>query len=104
MRAVPRGRARRVIENEAVDTLGTPGQYFVGDVAAGLRERTRLVKHTYAVEQPLAVVQIDQTVADVFIVDPLSRDCIGRPTLTVPMDVATDAAFDSQSQNSRRLD
>ena len=62
---------------------------FAGEVAATLRERTRLVKHSYVVERALAVVQIDHTVADVFIVDPVSRDCIGRPTLTVAIDVAT---------------
>ena len=62
---------------------------YPSEVAAKLRERTRLVKASYAVEAPLAVVQVDHTVADVFIVDPISRVCIGRPTLTVAVDVAT---------------
>jgi putative transposase len=62
---------------------------FVGQVAATLRERTRLVKSSYTVTEALAVVQIDHTVADVFIVDPITRHCIGRPTLTVAIDVAT---------------
>ena len=35
------------------------------------------------------MVQIDHTVADVFIVDPASRAPIGRPTLTLAIDVAT---------------
>jgi putative transposase len=62
---------------------------FVGEAAGALRERRRLVKASYTVEQPLEVVQIDHTVADVFIIDPTSRQCIGRPTLTVAIDVAT---------------
>jgi putative transposase len=62
---------------------------FVGEAAATLRERTRLVKSSYTVTESLAVVQIDHTVADVFIIDPISRQCIGRPTLTVAIDVAT---------------
>jgi putative transposase len=62
---------------------------FAGEVAAALRERNRLVKGSYTITEPLAVVQIDHTVADVFVVDPISRACIGRPTLTVAIDVAT---------------
>jgi putative transposase len=62
---------------------------FAPDVAAKLRDRTRLVKSSYTVEHALAVVQVDHTVADVFIVDPVSRCCIGRPTLTVAIDVST---------------
>lgn len=62
---------------------------FVGDVAATLRAKKRLVKSSYTVSEPLAVVQIDHTVADVFIVDPITRHCVGRPTLTVAIDVAT---------------
>ena len=62
---------------------------FSSDVAAMLRDRTRLVKSSFIVESALAVVQMDHTIADVFIVDPISRACIGRPTLTVALDVAT---------------
>lgn len=62
---------------------------FVGEARQTLRERTRLVRSSYHVEAPLDVVQIDHTVADVFVVDPVSRQCIGRPTLTVALDVAT---------------
>jgi putative transposase len=62
---------------------------FSSDVAAKLRDRTRLVKSSFTVGSALAVVQIDHTIADVFIVDPISRACIGRPTLTVALDVAT---------------
>ena len=62
---------------------------FKGEVRKVLQDRSRLVKASYTVTQPLAVVQIDHTVADVFVVDPVSRQCIGRPTLTVAIDVAT---------------
>ncbi|MCU0650416.1 MAG: DDE-type integrase/transposase/recombinase [Gemmatimonadaceae bacterium] len=62
---------------------------FPPAVAAKLRERKRLSKASYVVEAPLAVVQVDHTVADVFVVDPVTRACIGRPTLTVAVDVAT---------------
>ena len=62
---------------------------FSGDVALQLRQRRQLVRASYTVREPLAVVQIDHTIADVFVVDPVSRQCIGRPTLTVAIDVAT---------------
>jgi putative transposase len=62
---------------------------FVGEARQALRERSRLVRSSYQIEAPLSVVQIDHTVADVFVIDPISRDCIGRPTLTVAIDVAT---------------
>jgi len=62
---------------------------FSADVATRLRDRARLVKSPFIVENALAVVQIDHTIADVFIVDPISRTCIGRPTLTIALDVAT---------------
>lgn len=62
---------------------------FSAAVGATLRDRSRLVKASYAIERSLSVVQVDHTVADVFIVDPSSRKCIGRPTLTVAVDVAT---------------
>ena len=72
-----------------LSALKTDPTQFTGEVAAALRERTRLVKASYRVELPLAVVQVDHTVADVFIVDPVSRQCIGRLILTVAIDVAT---------------
>lgn len=69
--------------------LRTDPANFKGDVRKALQDRSRLVKARYSVTQPLAVVQIDHTVADVFVVDPVSRRCIGRPTLTVAIDIAT---------------
>lgn len=62
---------------------------FSGEVRAALRERTRLMRDSYKVADPLGVVQIDHTVADVFVIDSMSRQPIGRPTLTVAIGVAT---------------
>jgi putative transposase len=47
------------------------------------------VKFEYRVSCPLAVVQIDHTVADILLVDPEIHSVIGRPTLTLALDVAT---------------
>ena len=46
---------------------------------------------SYVVERPLDVVQIDHTVSDVIVVDNHYRAPIGRPYLTVALDVATRA-------------
>ncbi len=42
---------------------------------------------------PLGIVQIDHTKADVTVVDPVSRLPLGRPTLTLAIDVATRMAM-----------
>ncbi len=42
---------------------------------------------------PLAIVQIDHTKVDVTVVDPVSRLPLGRPTLTLAIDVATRMAM-----------
>jgi putative transposase len=70
-------------------TLRKDPDNFHGETRSALRERTRLMRASYNVADPLAVVQIDHTVADVFLIDPVSRQPIGRPTLTVAIDVAT---------------
>jgi putative transposase len=69
--------------------LRTDAEYFTGDARAALRERKRLVRGNFNVGHALDVVQIDHTVADVLLVDPQSRQPIGRPTFTVAVDVAT---------------
>ena len=43
----------------------------------------------FAVRHPLDVVQIDHTTSDIMVVDDLYRQPIGRPVLSVAMDVAT---------------
>lgn len=70
--------------------------------ARGLRERMtarhgaaaaggnfRLVKVGLRTERPLQVVQIDHTKVDIMLVDDVIRACIGRPWLTLAMDVHT---------------
>lgn len=44
---------------------------------------------TLTADRPLDIVQIDHTKADVTVVDPVSRRPLGRPTLTVAVDVNT---------------
>ena len=80
--------SRATIARRLVLLRGDPDN-FTGEVRQTLRERRRLIRSSYSVEAPLNVVQIDHTVADVFIVDPVTRQCIGRPTLTLAIDVAT---------------
>ena len=86
-RGVPRPSRATVVRR--LSALKKDPANFSAAVAAKLRDRSRLVKASYTVERALSVVQVDHTVADVFIVDPSSRKCIGRPTLTVAVDVAT---------------
>jgi putative transposase len=79
----------RATVSRRLSRLRTDPSNFAGEVAIALRDKRRLVKSSYKIVEPLAVVQIDHTVADVFIVDPITRYCIGRPTLTIAIDVAT---------------
>ena len=69
--------------------LRTDPENFSGEVRKALKERTRLMRDSYKVADPFGVVQIDHTVADVFVIDATSREPIGRPTLTGAIDVAT---------------
>jgi putative transposase len=62
---------------------------FTGEAREALRTKSRLVKSQYRVDEPLAVVQIDHTVADILLVEPHTRCLVGRPTLTIAIDVAT---------------
>ena len=70
--------------------------------ARGLRERMkaregaeaagdtfRLVKVGLRTGRPLQVVQIDHTKVDIMLVDDVTRACIGRPWLTLVLDVHT---------------
>lgn len=62
---------------------------FSGEARRALRDSKRLVKSNYQVGECLSVVQIDHTVADILLVEPHTHSLIGRPTLTVAVDVAT---------------
>ncbi|MDX0855185.1 DDE-type integrase/transposase/recombinase [Sinorhizobium medicae] len=52
-------------------------------------KRTTAVPGVLAASRPLQIVQVDHTKADVFIVDEETRLPIGRPWLTLAMDVCT---------------
>ena len=55
--------------------------------ARAAREQFELVKQRYTVERPLAVMQIDHTKLDVFAVCTMTNKVIGRPVLTICLDV-----------------
>jgi putative transposase len=58
-----------------------------GAAAAG--DRFRQVKGGLRTERPLQIVQIDHTKVDIMLVDDVTRACIGRPWLTLVLDVHT---------------
>jgi len=56
---------------------------------AAADNRCRTVKLGLRTERPLQVVQIDHTKVDLMLVDDVTRACIGRPWLTLVLDVHT---------------
>jgi len=58
-----------------------------GAAAAG--NQFRQVSGSLRTERPLEVVQIDHTKVDLMLVDEVTRACIGRPWLTLALDVHT---------------
>ena len=58
-----------------------------GAEAAG--DQFRQVKLGLRTERPLQVLQIDHTKVDIMLVDDVTRACIGRPWLTLALDVHT---------------
>ena len=54
-----------------------------------VEDRFRQVKKGLRTERPLQVVQIDHTKVDIMLVDDVTRACIGRPWLTLVLDVHT---------------
>jgi putative transposase len=57
--------------------------------AEAARDRFAPVKNGLAPKHPLELVQIDHTLADIMVVDEVERRSIGRPWLTLVIDVAT---------------
>lgn len=57
--------------------------------AAVAGDRFRLVKPGLRTARPLQIVQIDHTKVDIMLVDDVTRACIGRPWLTLVLDVHT---------------
>jgi len=59
------------------------------DGAAAASDQFRQIKGGLRTERPLQVVQIDHTKVDLMLVDDVTRACIGRPWLTLVLDVHT---------------
>jgi len=59
------------------------------DGAAAAGDQFRQTKGGLRTERPLQVVQIDHTKVDLMLVDDVTRACIGRPWLTLVLDVHT---------------
>nr|WP_256983510.1 Mu transposase C-terminal domain-containing protein [Caballeronia sordidicola] len=57
--------------------------------AEGMEHPIKSAPGNFVVKNPMDVVQVDHTQADVLVVDPLSRRPIGRPWLSLAIDVAT---------------
>ncbi|MGJ8686390.1 MAG: transposase [Spongiibacteraceae bacterium] len=53
------------------------------------RQKFEIIRGRNYVRDPLAIVQIDHTLLNIMVVDPETRECIGRPYLTVLLDLAT---------------
>ena len=56
---------------------------------AKVAKNTRAVPGMLAASRPLQIVQVDHTKADIFVVDEETRQPIGRPWLTLAMDVCS---------------
>lgn len=54
-----------------------------------IAKETRAVPGVFAASRPLQIVQVDHTKADIFVVDEETRQPIGRPWLTLAMDVCS---------------
>lgn len=59
------------------------------DGAKAAADRYRPVSKSFEADYPLQVVQMDHTPADIIIVDDYFRKPLGRPTLTLLIDIAT---------------
>ncbi len=59
------------------------------DGAKAASDRYRPVIGSYTADHPLQIVQMDHTPADIIIVDEHFRKPLGRPTLTLQIDIAT---------------
>lgn len=63
------------------------------EIARHVRDRTRLVRGSAEATHALARVEIDHTLVDTHIVDAKDRGPLGRPWLTIAIDVATRAVL-----------
>ena len=85
-RITPPSRKAILARVRALDTREVAKARLQASEAAALVDQ---VPGTYRVDNALDVVQIDHTPVDVIVVDELHRLPIGRPWLTLAIDVAT---------------
>jgi putative transposase len=72
-----------------VQALGARDVVLAREGAKAAGDRFRPVRDSLRVTQPLDVVQIDHTLVDVIVVDECDRKPIGRPWISLAIDVAT---------------
>ncbi|HXQ23962.1 MAG TPA: transposase family protein [Candidatus Acidoferrales bacterium] len=83
-----RAPARSTVARRLADLKRQSGN-FDDATARALQLKNAPVRGRLATETALSVVQMDHTLADVIIVDPMNRRAIGRPWLTLALDVHT---------------
>jgi putative transposase len=83
-----RAPARSTVARRLAD-LKRKSSNFDDATARALELRNAPVRGRLSTETALSVVQMDHTLADVIIVDPVHRKAIGRPWLTLALDVHT---------------
>ena len=72
-----------------IKSLKADADVLPTEVARHVRDRTRLVRGSAEANRALERVEIDHTLVDTHIVDAKDRGPLGRPWLTIAMDVAT---------------
>mgnify|MGYP000008724248 FL=1 len=82
----PPARQTVVLRVNAVERTRLTG---ARDGTKAAADRFRPVVSSYEAQYPLQVVQMDHTLVDIIIVDEYLRRPVGRPTLTLQIDVAT---------------
>ena len=82
----PPARQTVVLRVNAVERVRLTG---ARDGTKAAADRFRPVVSSYEAQYPLQVVQMDHTLVDIIIVDEYLRRPVGRPTLTLQIDVAT---------------
>lgn len=88
---VKRRCAQMKIVPPARDTMARRWARYRDELAAALADEpgAQVAPGNFISTEPLQFVQIDHTQADIFVVDPWLRRSIGRPWLTLAIDVAT---------------
>lgn len=74
---------------DRIKTLKDDPEVLPPEISRQLREQTRLVRGSAEATQPLQRVEIDHTLVDTHIVDARDRGPVGRPWLTIAIDVYT---------------